>query len=213
MADDEYDEFVEYDPIDDPIDDHAEAIGPEGQDGLSASSHQVTSSVRIVYCTSCGCQLDGLHIGEPCPNCRVPVGSAAQNGVKTNGSAIAALVLGICSFVGCFFYAVPGIVCAVLAIFFAGKVRRGVASGEIHASSLSTANAGRVCGIVSLCLSILALLAIIAWFIVMFAFIAPQQQQMQQQMNQQMQQQSQPTYPPPAQPTPATEPETQTTNP
>lgn len=180
-------------------------------------SQQATPSSRVVCCTNCGIQLDGLRIGEPCPNCHAPVGSSAQTGSKSNGKSVAALVLGICSFVGCLLYGLPGIVCGVLAIVFGNKVRQGVADGEIHVSSLGMANAGRVCGIIGLCLSTLCMLAAAAWFVFFFSFMMPQQQQMNQQMMQQLQQQMQMqqsiSTPAPAQPTPTPdldEPETQT---
>ena len=143
--------------------------------GASLSGPQLVSSARIVYCTWCGCQLDGLRIGEPCPSCRKPVGSAQIGGNKANGRAIAALVLGICSFVGCMMYALPGIACGILAIVFGNQVRRGVESGEMHASSLGMANAGRTCGIVGLCLSLLGIVLIIAYFVFIFAMVVTMQ--------------------------------------
>ena len=157
----------------------------------SGPAPQLVSSARIVYCTHCGSQLDGLRIGDLCPSCGQPVGSA-QTGVKTNGRAIAALVLGVCSFVGCMMYAIPGIACGILAIVFGNQVRRGVASGEMHASSLGMANAGRTCGIVGLCLSLLGIVLIIAYFVFIFTMLIPMQQQQMQQ-----------NYPSPTQPAPA----------
>lgn len=219
----------------DPNDEAASPGDPHDHSGTASEpAPPLVSSARIVYCTSCGCQLEGLRIGEPCPNCQVPVGSAAKTSTKTNGKAITALVLGICSFVGCMLYGLPGIVCAILAIVFANKVRRGVAAGEMNVSSLGMANAGRICGIVGLCASIAYLLLIAAWMTFVFVWMMPQQQQTSQQMFQQMQQQQMqqqiqtqqqmlqnvpPTLQPvPDQATPApwldtTEPETPTTNP
>lgn len=207
-------------------DDHHLEENPIGEPAPAGDTPPVpslVSSARIVYCTNCGCQLDGMRIGEPCPNCQVPVGGAAATGAKSNGKAVAALVLGICSFVGCFFYGLPGIVCGILAISFGNKVRRGVAAGEIHASALGMGNAGRVCGIIGLCVSIAYMLAIIGMYVFLFTWMVPQQQQLQQQQMNQLQQQMnqqtqmQQTFPMPAQPVqPAFPPDTdesETTNP
>jgi hypothetical protein len=181
--------------------DHGETL----DHAAASQTIAVAPGARMVYCSHCGVQLEGLRIGEPCPNCRQLVGSAGTLAPKSNGLAIASMVLGICSFVGCMMYGVPGIVCGILAIVFARKVRRGVASGEMSESSLGMATAGRVCGITGLCLSILSMVAMIGWLVYVFAFMVPQQQQWQQQQWQQVQQPSQPAPSLPAPTNPATQ--------
>jgi len=154
-------------------------------------------AARVVYCTNCGAQLDGLRVGEPCPNCRVPVGSGKRGG-GSSGKAIASLVLGICSFLACFMYGLPGVVCAVLAIVFGNQSRKAVAEGKMPESSLGMANAGRTCGIVGLCLSVFFMLAMVAYIVWVFVWLIPQTQQNTQQ--------HQPFQSPPFQSQPPTQP-------
>lgn len=119
------------------------------------------------------------------------MGSSGHNNTKTSGKSVAALVLGICSIVSCILYGLPGLVCGILAIVFASKVRRAVAAGEISPSSLGMANAGRVCGIVGVGLSTLFMIAIVVWFVFVFSVMVPQQQRLHQQLQQQIQTQHQ----------------------
>ena len=163
-------------------------------EGPTAPRPQVVSSTRIVYCTNCGAQLDGLHIGQPCPNCGTPVGTAGPRSGKSSGKAIASMVLGICSIVGCMFYGLPALVCGILAIYFARSAKRDVESGVADQSSLGMISAGRICGIIGLSLGALMIVMIIAYFVFIFAFIVPQ---MHQQQNNNPNWQTQPT---PAQP-------------
>lgn len=135
-------------------------------------------STRVVYCTSCGVQLDGMRIGEPCPNCGVPVGSV-QSGTKNNGKAVASMILGICSIVGCLFYAVPGFVCGILAIIFAKKAEQNIEAGQTNPSSRGMANAGRICGIIGICLSAIYTVLIIIYIIFMVQMVTQTTNQMQ----------------------------------
>jgi len=137
-----------------------------------------------------------MHIGQACPNCGTPVGKARQAGGNSSGKAIAALVLGICSIVGCLFYGVPGLVCGILAIYFARKVRQEIEAGEADLSAKGMSDAGRICGIIGTCLSALFVVLMIVYIIVFFVFIIPQTQNAQQSTPTW---QSQPT-PTPAQP-------------
>ena len=164
-------------------------------EGHAAPRPQVVSSTRIVYCTNCGCQLDGLHIGEPCPNCATPVGTAGPRTGKGSGKAVASMVLGICSIVGCMFYGLPGLVCGILAIYFARGATRDVESGATDQSAMGMVSAGRICGIVGVSLSALAVVVMIAYFIFIFAVLMPQMQQQQQQNTPTWQTQPAPTQP------------------
>ena len=80
----------------------------------------------------------------------------------TSGKAIASMVLGICSILGCMAYGLPGFVCGILAIVFHNQAKAQVAEGECAPSSMSMAKAGLVCGIVGLTLSSLVLLMFVA---------------------------------------------------
>ena len=171
--------------------------------GASPSADAVPSS-KVVYCTSCGVHLDNLRIGQPCTNCGVPVGSAQQGGTKsTSGKAIASLVLGICSIIGCLFYGIPGIVCGILAIYFARGNKRAVSKGDSPVASLGMSNAGNICGIVGLSLSILATVLMVAYFIFVFTVMVPQMQQMNQNQQNNPAYQTQPAQPYPPQNNPA----------
>ena len=136
-----------------------------------------TPSHRVVYCVTCGVQLDGLRIGQACPNCGTPVGSRTDAHQKGSGKAIASLVLGICSIVGCMFYGVPGVVCGILAIYFAKKVKQEVAAGVAPLSAMNMTNAGKICGIIGLSLSIVFGLLMIAYIVFVFTVMIPQMQQ------------------------------------
>lgn len=157
---------------DDPVSQHQTSLA-DLTDSPAIASH------RVVYCTSCGIQLNGLRIGEPCPRCAAPVGSAAGGG-KSSGKAIASLVLGIASLVGCMFYGLPGIVCGILAIVFGKQAQAEVQANRASPASQGMATAGRITGIVGLCLSVLMILAVIVWLYVAFFILMPKQQQMQQ---------------------------------
>lgn len=171
------------DPDHTPADDLSYGLNDAANPGDPSAGHPAPSqaappiaAARVVYCTHCGVQLDGLRIGEPCPNCATPVGSGAQAG-RSNGKAIAALVLGICSIVGCLLYGLPGIVCGILAIIFARKARFEIEAGHLPPSAAGMARAGSICGIVGLSLSILYALLMIGWFVFFFGYMMPNQMQ------------------------------------
>jgi hypothetical protein len=70
-------------------------------------------------------------------------------------NATGALVLGIISIVGCFCYGIVGLVCGIIAIVLGNKAVKLYASSpdSYTAGSLSNAKAGKVCGIIGVCLS------------------------------------------------------------
>ncbi len=78
-------------------------------------------------------------------------------------NATAVLVLGIIGIVGCFCYAMPGLICAIIALVLSTKDLRLYNSnpGAYTAASLSNLKAGRVCAIIGLSLSILYLVFVI----------------------------------------------------
>ena len=166
------------------------------------------ASGPVVYCTHCGVRLQGQAIGTPCPNCRMPVGMANNAPRPSNGKAIASMVLGICSFVGCMFYGLPGIACAVLAIVFARQVKQQFESGQTHESAMGMANAGRICGWIGLCLSIAMILLMIAYFVFIIVMVGT----MSQNINNQPQP-GQPFFQSPSQPFPQPQPYPPSPNP
>lgn len=74
-------------------------------------------------------------------------------------NATAVLVLGIVSIVGCFLYAIPGIICGIIALVLFKKDKRTyLADPARYEESYKTANAGNICAIIGLSLSCLYLI-------------------------------------------------------
>lgn len=123
-------------------------------------------STTHVDCPNCGYNLTGVAIGGNCPECGLMIGRGTVNNpnLPTNGNAVAAMVLGICSIVLCPMYGVLSLVCGPLAIYFAGSARRQIRTGHYAASSEGLATAGRVTGWIGLSLGLLALLIVAVFF-------------------------------------------------
>lgn len=86
--------------------------------------------------------------------------SGSNDGTLPN--AVATLVLGIISIVGCFVYALPGLICGIIAISLHGKDKRlHKENPGKYENSYKTANAGYICAIIGTSLSALYLLFII----------------------------------------------------
>ena len=117
------------------------------------------TSANSVQCASCNYDITDQPIGGRCPECGTAINQWATT-PKTQGKAVAALVLGICSIPACFMYGVPGAICGVLAIIFAKKARVAIQEGTAPATSAGLAKGGLICGIVGLCLSLLYFLFI-----------------------------------------------------
>lgn len=95
-------------------------------------------------------------------------------GVLPNATAV--LVLGICSIAGCFLYAVPGLVCGIIALFLFKKDKAIYLSDpERYENSFKTSKAGQICGIIGLSLSALGIISIIIYFAFVFTMISNMQ--------------------------------------
>ncbi len=127
-----------------------------------------------VRCIRCGYNLSGAALGGYCPECGMAVAPSLNQGGggSASGKAIAALVLGICSIVGCMLYAIPGLVCGVLALNYSAKVRDEEYGSPQNASSQGMAKAGRICGIIGLCLSSLYALIIAVYIVIFIALVS-----------------------------------------
>lgn len=136
---------------------------------------QAAVSPAAIACPTCGYNLTGVVIGGACPECGETISSIKQGG-KSSGKAIASLVLGICSIATCMFYGVPAIVCGILAIVFARQVQRLPDHHQLSDSAKGMNNAGRITGIIGLCLGVATLLFMVAYFVLIFAVIVPQAQ-------------------------------------
>jgi len=84
-------------------------------------------------------------------------------------NAVTVLVLGICSIVGCLFYAVPGLVCGIIALALSRKdTSLYMSDTRRYAESYKLSNAGKICGIIGVSLSALYLIGLIFAFSAIF---------------------------------------------
>ncbi len=89
--------------------------------------------------------------------------------LPTSGKAIASLVLGIVSIPSCLFYAIPALVCGILAVVFAKGAYEQISMGECNPSSKGLATAGMICGYIGLGLGLLFVVLLIIGLIASFA--------------------------------------------
>ena len=150
-----------------------EGDDPYGQhDPLDPSSAKTPAwqHGRVQFlCVSCGYRLSGLAVEALCPECGTPVAFSLnpQGNRGSSGAAVAALVLGIISIVGCAFYGLPSVVCGPLAIYFASRAFRDIREARAPASAAGMARGGQVCGIIGTALGVLGL------GLLVFAFVLP----------------------------------------
>lgn len=130
-------------------------------------STQQSYNVGSFYCAYCNYDLSGTRIGDKCPECGNIVNFRPTQMYQTNGAAVAALVLGIVSIVGCMFYGVVSIICGPLAIYFSGKASKNIQAGNADPSSQGMATAGRVCGIIGTCLGAIGMVVLLFYVVIM----------------------------------------------
>lgn len=109
------------------------------------------------------------NIGQQTPP---PIQNTAQQFQNQYGqipvpNATAVLVLGILSIVGCFCYLIPGLIMGIIALVLATKGNNiyKINPNSFTVASYSNLKAGKVCAIIGVCLSSLALLFAIIYFI------------------------------------------------
>lgn len=112
-----------------------------------------------VPCSSCGFDLRGIVVGGVCPECGTPIVQVG-NPAQSSGKAIASMVLGIVSVLGCLFYGLPGIVCGILALVYHRKAMVAIQLGDAPINSVGMARSGRICGIIGLVLGVLYVVGI-----------------------------------------------------
>jgi hypothetical protein len=97
--------------------------------------------------------------------------SNAGGGIKKVPNGTAVLVLGILSIVSCLFYGVVGIILGIIALVLHKKDKELYNSNQIaYAASFKNSNAGRICAVIGLILSILYFLLVVG--IVVVAILA-----------------------------------------
>lgn len=82
-----------------------------------------------------------------------------EPGLRTSGKAIASMVCGILSIPWLCCYIVPGFILAIVAVALAGSAKK-----DAPIKNPGMAKAGKICGIISIVLTILCVLAIILCF-------------------------------------------------
>lgn len=111
-------------------------------------AHRVQNEFR---CVSCGYVLRGVDVDGHCPECGTPVRVSFSTGLPASGAAIAGMVLGIISVIGCMGYGIPSLICGPLAIYFSRVGQKQVREGSAARSSGGMATAGLVTGIIGTC--------------------------------------------------------------
>ena len=97
-----------------------------------------------------------------------PIPQTPMGMQPTLPNATAALVLGIISIPTCICYGIPGMACGIIAMILGGRAVKLYKAnpGVYNPSSYNNANAGRVCGIIGVCLSALWLLYVIVVIVI-----------------------------------------------
>lgn len=125
---------------------------------------------QAVVCPNCYQNLTGATIGSACPECGLVVGAGVAGSMAqrpTSGKAVAALVLGIVSIIGCMAYGIPALVCGPLAMIFARQVKGQIIRNEVAPASQGMATAGFVCGLIG------TSMAALGWgIVVLFVILA-----------------------------------------
>lgn len=132
-----------------------------------SSARPLPTEMRVT-CTQCGYNLTGVTIGSSCPECGLLVGQgtlAASQYLPMSGKAIASLVMGILSIVTCSAYGILSVPCGIIAIYLSWGVKDQIVRQEVSPSSAGLAKAGKVCGIVGLCLGSTFILVILLFFV------------------------------------------------
>lgn len=96
-------------------------------------------------------------------------GDFSQAGL-VNSTAI--LVLGICSIVGCVLYAIPGLICGIIALILFKKTKQVYLTNPAkYESGYKNAKAGYICAIIGTSLSAIYFIAVIVWISVFLTAI------------------------------------------
>lgn len=166
MKDDDFRDWRNDDAVPrDPGGDEAVDPGEVVEDRVVSGTPQPMGlQPQAISCPNCYHNLTGATIGAQCPECGLVVGAGIAGSLTqkpTSGKAVAALVLGILSIMGCASYGLLSIICGPLAILFAKQARAEVMQNAVSASSQGIATAGFVCGIIGTIMGGLVVLIIL----------------------------------------------------
>lgn len=90
-------------------------------------------------------------------------------------NANATLVLGIISIATCWMYAIPGIVCGIIAIVLHKKNKAiYLTDPQMFQRSFKNSTTGNTCAIIGLSLSILFILLLVGYMIFVFTYLVPE---------------------------------------
>ncbi len=115
------------------------------------------------------------NVNNPQTNHPVNTNTGSNFGAPKNlPNAVAVLVLGICSIVGCFCYGIVGLICGIIAVVLAKKdmALYKANPSDYTLPSFTNLKAGRVCAIIGLSLSALYILFIIVYVLILGAALS-----------------------------------------
>lgn len=93
-------------------------------------------------------------------------------GKGTLPNSTTVLVLGILSIVGCMLYAIPGLICGIIALIMHKKDREMYLSNPpMYEESFKSSKAGNICAIVGVSLSAVFVLILVVYFIWIFTVL------------------------------------------
>jgi len=150
-----------------------QAPPPHGQ-GYPPPAPNPQGSYTNRSCIYCGYNLTGLQPGGTCPECGTPLPQPfnPSNNLPTNGMAVTAMVMGICSIPACFFYGVPGVIFGAIGLVLVRIARKQMEKDAFAQASHGFNQAGFICSLVGLILGLLYMLIVVG-FIVFIVTTAP----------------------------------------
>lgn len=140
---------------------HAPETKRTAPDAYQAEAGGPSKGKPRFECLSCGYDLRGLAVGEPCPECGKVISLVYDSDVPPSAFASWSLVFGIVAFPSCLLFGVGTFVAGILAIVFWWVARKQVRERQSAESSMTAANAGLICAIIAM--SFVGVFWIVVW--------------------------------------------------